>query len=332
MNEEIKKVLERLGFEYNKEKNYWIKTIIPSGDEQGAKYNLYYRDGDFWTMPHTRKEFVDSLGEVILYKKHMDEEINIFEIDLEKPLQMNIDGIQKIIELSVTPKEFARKKEEERKEGKKEEERDDYYNKILEITGYDIFEIFGDSGTGKSKIALAIAKNVIENGRKVFYYDTEGNITKEEAMIFEGKYVYNPFLEDLYNIDFPDIDLIIIDSVTYPFWIAFASMNLKERGEALLKLHALLGRLKEWCVKNKKLAIVVSQATSEMGKEEEERKPFGGKAFHIAKEVVKTELNYSIPEETVIEILSYRMRRYGRNFKIADVIINDKGVRIKWRI
>jgi len=338
-----KAVLSRLGFKHNEEKNYFYKAIIPSGDPRGSRYVLYYRDGEFWTQPKMKKESVEYLGEVLLFRKHMEGEIDIFGLDLSQPIPLKVDGIQRIAELSLTPEEaekmFAekpKKEEKQVKEEKKEEKAEDvdHFAIIQKLTGYDIFEIFSDSGTGKSKIVIEIARNAIKHNHKTFFYDTEGNITEEEAKAFGNNYRYDPTMEGLLNFKFPDwIDLLIIDSVTYPFWIQFASMNLKQRGEALLSLHAFLGKLKAWCVKNKKVAIIVSQATSELGAEnEEKRKPWGGKAFHIAKEIVKPELIYSEPNETFVKMVAYRMRRYGRGFELADVIINNRGVYIKWKI
>ena len=340
---EDKEVLERLGFKYNKEKKYFHKAIIPSGDPRGKRYILYFRDGEFWTAPKMGRDHVEFLGEVMLYNAHKEGKIDISSVDLNNPIPIIIEGRQYYAELSLTPeeaeKQLAGRKFEKEQEEKKaikekiEQKGVDHFAIIQKLTGYDIFEIFSDSGTGKSKIAIEIARNSIKHNHKVFYYDTEGNITEEEAKVFGNNYRYDPTINGLINFRFPDVDLLIIDSVTYPFWIQFASMNLKQRGEALLNLHAFLGKLKEWCVKNKKVAIIVSQATSELGAErEEERQPWGGKAFHIAKEIVKPELVYSEPNETLVKIVAYRMRRYGRGYEIADVLINNDGVNIKWKI
>lgn len=327
MSEE--EVLKKLGFKYNEEKKYWHKAIIPGGDRRGKRYVLYYRDGEFWTFPAMKKENVEYLGEVLLFRKHMEGKINVFETNLDEPVPVTINGTKYFAELSMTPEEADSPVTAVKEEEKKKENKIDHYEMVLKITGYDIFEIFSDSGTGKSKIALEIARNAVKNNHRVFYYDTEGNITEEEAEFFGKNYEYSPAINDLLNFKFPDVDLLIIDSVTYPFWIKFASMNMKERGEALLKLHAYLGKLKEWCVKTKRLAIVISQPISEL---REDRRPWGGKAFHIAKEIVKPELVSSAPNETVINIVAYRMRRFGRGAIIANVVINDRGVDIRWRI
>jgi len=84
---------------------------------------------------------------------------------------LKVDGIQRIAELSLTPEEaekmFAekpKKEEKQVKEEKKEEKAEDvdHFAIIQKLTGYDIFEIFSDSGTGKSKIVIEIARNAIK--------------------------------------------------------------------------------------------------------------------------------------------------------------------------
>ena len=329
-------ILTKMKFKYSPDKDIFYKNIVPSGDARGDKYTLFarYKDGkiEMWLNP--RNDLIySSLGEVKAIHAIMEGRLDPKTWNPEEIITIkNQQGGNEIIELTPTPEDLEKEnveKEKPKEEKSKKEEPEDFFKKIVGISGYDIFEIFSDSGTGKSKITLEIARNALKHGHKVFFYDTEGNITEEEARIFKDNYVYSPDMKDLINFTFPDVDLVIIDSVTYPFWISFSSMNMKERGEALLSLHAFLGKLKIWCVKNKKLAIVTSQPISEIA---EERRPWGGKAFHIAKEIAKPEMVYSKPNETLIKLLAYRMRRHGRGFEIAEVFITDKGVNIKWKI
>ena len=342
MNEnEAHIILTKMKFKYSPDKDIFYKNIVPSGDARGDKYTLFarYKDGkiEMWLKP--RNDLIySSLGEVKAIHAIMEGRLDPKTWNPEEmTIISNTQGGNEVIELTPTPEDLE--KEEQQKEEEKPEEQEkakpkkksneDYLKKLAEITEYDIFEIFSDSGTGKSKIALEIARNAINHGYKVFFYDTENNITNEEAGMFKENYIYSPDMNDLINFKFPNVDLLIIDSITYPFWIKFSSMNRYERGEALLSLHAFFGRLKVWCKINKKVAIVTSQPISEVA---EERRPWGGKAFHIAKEIAKPELVYSKPHETFIKLLAYRMRRYGRGFEIAEVFITDKGVDIKWKI
>lgn len=328
-------ILTKMKFKYSPDKDIFYKNIVPSGDARGDKYTLFarYKDGkiEMWLNP--RNDLIySSLGEVKAIHAIMEGRLDPKTWNPEEIITIkNQQGGNEVIELTPTPEDLEKENVEKEKseEKPKKEEPEDFFKKLAEITEYDIFEIFSDSGTGKSKIALEIARNAINHGYKVFFYDTENNITNEEAGMFKENYIYSPDMNDLINFKFPNVDLLIIDSITYPFWIKFASMNRHERGEALLSLHAFFGRLKIWCKINKKVAIVTSQPISEVA---EERRPWGGKAFHIAKEIAKPEMVYSKPNETLIKLLAYRMRRHGRGFEIAEVFITDKGVNIKWKI
>ncbi|MCD6331148.1 MAG: hypothetical protein J7L80_02985 [Thermoplasmata archaeon] len=335
MNEnEAHIILTKMKFKYKPEKKLFYKNIVPSGDARGDKYTLFarYKNGEIEMWLNPRNDLIfPTLGEVKAVKAIIEGRLDAKTWNVDEPLTIeNAQGGKEIIELTPTPEDLAKEpKETEKPKESKESKVDDYLKKLIDITEYDIFEIFSDSGSGKSKIALEIARNAISHGYKVFFYDTENNITNEEAGMFKDNYIYSPDMNDLINFKFPNVDLLIIDSVTYPFWIAFSSMNRHERGEALLSLHSFFGRLKVWCKMNKKVAIVTSQPISEIA---EERRPWGGKAFHIAKEIAKPEMVYSKPHETLIKLLAYRMRRHGRGFEIAEVVISDKGVNIKWKI
>ena len=334
---EDEKILERLGFKYNKDKKYWYKAIIPSGDPRGKRYVLYFRDGEFWTAPKMAKDHVEFLGEVMLYNAHKEGKIDISSVDLNNPIPIVIDERQYYAELSLTPEEAEQQfsKAPEKKERKNAEE-DNHYKIIAKLTDYDILEIFSDSGTGKSKIAWAIAYNSLQHGHTVFYYDTERNISSEFAKKLGDSYHYDP--SPLRLISFkkklPKVDLLVIDSIGMPFLIRYADMGLNERGNAILELISFMGALKEWCIRNNSVAIVTNQPTSEMTemKKDAVRKPWGGKAFHIAKEVVKPELVYSTPDETSIILKAFRMREYGKDTEIATVLITPDGVKIKWKI
>lgn len=125
---EIDRVFERLGFKYNPNTNMWVKVIIPGGDPRDRRYVLQAKMDEkgninFETTPPMREEIIEYLGEVLLFKKHMAGEINIFEIDLDEPVPVEVDGNRYFAELSLTPdaaKEMHKNEEKPEKEGKKE--------------------------------------------------------------------------------------------------------------------------------------------------------------------------------------------------------------------
>ena len=229
---EDKEVLERLGFKYNKEKKYFHKAIIPSGDPRGKRYILYYRDEEFWTAPKMGKDHVEFLGEVMLYNAHKEGKIDISSVDLNNPIPITIDGSQYYAELSLTPKEaekqLAKAPRKENREEKKEEKDIDHFNIIAKLTDYDIFEIFSDSGAGKSKIAWAIAYNSIQHGHSVFYYDTEGYYVNNSCYIIANA---DKFLS------------IFLNSKKFEFYkhLTFASYgNPKNKGRSQLDYNKMI--------------------------------------------------------------------------------------------
>jgi hypothetical protein len=51
---------------------------------------------------------------------------------------------------------------------------------IKNLVGSDVLEIFGDTGSGKSKFVHALALDALGAGRKVFFLDTERNLNNEQ--------------------------------------------------------------------------------------------------------------------------------------------------------
>ena len=54
----------------------------------------------------------------------------------------------------------------------------------------------------------------------------------------------------------PAVDLVIIDSTGLSILTKFARMSMKEKGNALLDLIALMGDLKEWAYKHNGIANI----------------------------------------------------------------------------
>lgn len=210
--------------------------------------------------------------------------------------------------------------------------------KIRSIVGNDLLEIFGPTGTGKSKIVYQLAMEALKNGKKVFYYDSERNLNENNVKKLGGSYHYSPMPDDLLkwsdniNRTGQKYDLIVVDSVAFPALVKFARMNLKQRGEALLGLIATLGSLKEYCYKNKSIVIATSQPISELsGKTEEERYPFGEKSCFAVKEIWLSSVRKG-RERSVITVSSWRSRDMGYGTVIVEVEISGKGVVFNWKI
>lgn len=204
---------------------------------------------------------------------------------------------------------------------------------IRELVENDMVEIFGDTGVGKSRLLHHFTKEIIMNKEKVLFVDTERNLGKDERLMIKDYYVYTPQLiglkkivENLSN----DLDFVVIDSLGMPVLSRFAKMNMKERGEALLSLIAILGDLKEWTYTSGGTALFSNQPISEMagGKD---RRPFGDKASFVCKEILKLDLE-DRGRITKSRLRTFRSRVYHYDTTIANIAISDDGVSIEWAI
>lgn len=203
---------------------------------------------------------------------------------------------------------------------------------IKSYVGNDVLEVFGDSGTGKSKFALELARQVIASGKTVFYLDTERNLTEKDIAMLKGcQYKYTPVIAEIGQITrrLPQVDVVVIDSIGFPVLTAYARMSMKQKGDALLNLIAIFGDLKEWAYRNNGVAVVINQPESEFNKEQGHLlRPFGDKSQFAAKEIWKTEI-VQRGKVTKTTINAFRSRSLGHGTKIADMEVSDKGVMIK---
>lgn len=143
--------------------------------------------------------------------------------------------------------------------------RSDLLDMIHGYVGYDVLEVFGDTGSGKSKFALTIARDAITAGKKDYYLDTERNLTDADIKSLKGcEYKYTPVIEEIDKLvqKLPQVDVVIIDSIGFPVLTSYARLSVKQKGDALLKLIAIFGDLKKWAYLNNGIAVVTNQPES----------------------------------------------------------------------
>jgi len=204
------------------------------------------------------------------------------------------------------------------------------YEKLKEIAGNDVVEIFGPSGSGKTSFCLALAVDAVKSGKSVYFVDAERNVSSVPEGI---KYVYDPTLDGILNYVryAPRADLLILDSLGFPVVAKYAEASMNERGSMLLKSVTITSYLKIWTWRNNSLAVVTNQPVSSFGKDvpEEELKPFGDKSIYGFKSIWRTYLVKASEEETVCEIRVWRDRKFGRGKKLFNVTISDRGINVE---
>jgi Cdc6-like AAA superfamily ATPase len=203
---------------------------------------------------------------------------------------------------------------------------------IDSYVGNDVLEIFGDTGSGKTAFVKQVANEAANAGKTVFYLDTERNLTKKDIELLKGcTYKYTPVIEEIDSIvqKLPQADVVILDSVGFPVLTTFARMSMKQKGDALLKLIAIFGSLKEWAYRNNGVVLVTNQPESEFNKGPNHiLRPFGDKSQFAAKEIWETIKQDSKPGLTTSSIKAFRSRSVGRGTPISQMKITNAGVEV----
>ena len=216
------------------------------------------------------------------------------------------------------------------------------FDQIIAHFGPDLMEVFGETGTMKSQGMVALAKQCAEAGRKVYYLDTENNISPSDVEMLRKlgvNYHYTPVLkeiDEIFDKNIPAIkaDVIIVDSVGMPVLRKFSAMSAHDRGSALLDIIKWLGVLKEWTYLNKSIAFVTNQPQSEFGKSSSQEKgdhrmPFGDKSNFIPGALLLSKKSLDSPQGSKAAFQVFRLRSHAWGEKIFEVNVDKNGPSIK---
>ena len=209
------------------------------------------------------------------------------------------------------------------------------YEKLLELVGNDVLELFGPSGSGKSTFCYLVSLDALKLGKKVFFLDAERNLNLKQEELPQGfDYRYTPDYNMILNIarNLPQADLYVLDSLGMSVLPAYAEATADKKGMMLLKAISLMEYFKLATWRNKALAIVTNQPISSFGKPgvpEEELRPWGDKAIYMTKEIWRTDVAESSEDRTTCTIKSWRSRRWGRGKLLFKLTITPSGASIE---
>ena len=230
------------------------------------------------------------------------------------------------------------------------------FDDIEDLIEFGVGQIFGDTGTGKTAFCRELAEKAADAGKKVVYWDSEGNMTrKQRAAMAEHKnieYILDRDWEDIRHMlpvtgednrtgqsiysktpKLKKCDLFILDSIGVPVLGIYGDLKQNQKGEALQGMQGLVYRLGAWAEKNDAVVIITNQPTSEMNKTKEQiaqGSPFGDKAKYFTKEILKITIGERSEYKTVCHLLAWRSRSRGRGAMLGKVTISDKGTEIEF--
>ena len=202
--------------------------------------------------------------------------------------------------------------------------------KLLNLVGPDTLQIFGDTGSGKTTFALEVVKSAVDNGMKAVYIDTERNLRVEDLP--EGvEYYYSPFIQEVMAklSKLPEANLYVLDSLGFPVLANMSLVDMRLKGDLLMKTIALTHYLKVLSYKHNALVLVTNQPQSEFGKPNHtDLPPFGAKSLFGYKEIWRSKILKTSEDETICAICSWRSRRFGRGKELFRIRIRDTGVEV----
>jgi len=306
MIEQEIKILEELGFKYRKSNDREIFSIeLDDGTLVGRTYSKKHPSGLFWAKREGEFLSNDEVESLPIVQEFYQSLRTREETREEKPTPMTLSK---------------------------------FFHTLLGRP--DLLMIFGETGTGKTKLALKTAQEIVSDGGKVAYFDTEANLPPGD---FKVSYTYIPSLQGLSkavnNLE-AGFNLVVIDSIGVPVLGAYAQASLHERGNMLLQMQGIAYRLKQYSYDNKAYVLIINQPISELSammiENEAERKqalldrrPFGDKTCFFVKEILRTRLLHADNTRTVIAIETWRSRSLPRGKKLLQMEISDQGVSIR---
>lgn len=224
------------------------------------------------------------------------------------------------------------------------------FDKLQELVGNHLIEIYSDTGNGKSRLAHHIATEAERSGKKVLYLDTEKSLPVGYEKQLKNYEVHTAktaldllrqLIARIRRARDEDFNLIVVDSIGLPVLAALPEMSMRERGDAFQLMASLRFQMMGFAFEHG-LTIATNQPVSELAQvgvggnepkvsKNEPLPPFGGKSEFMAKLILRSEAIQKAPSKSIFKLVVYKAREHGQEYEFARFSVDSKGVSIEWK-
>jgi len=228
------------------------------------------------------------------------------------------------------------------------------YDKFIMLTEGHLAEIYGPYGCGKSRFVHAVAVEAQDIlGKKVLFIDTEGGISDEYVKQLKNYWYIGDSIEALEDAvasakkQRKDYDLLVVDSVGHPVYVNYVELeSMQDKLRAYQRLALVFRDMVRFARgergvdmgERKALSIATNHTVSEFARvakdlpPEEPLNPFGGQIHRVPKAILRSELVSSAGDRSVFRLMSFKLRNFPKDLEVARFQIDNKGVKIEWKI
>ncbi|MCD6325150.1 AAA family ATPase [Candidatus Bathyarchaeota archaeon] len=234
------------------------------------------------------------------------------------------------------------------------------YDKLMRLAEAHLVEIYGAYGTGKSRLMHHIAVEAQNAGKRVLFIDTEGGLTDRHVKQLQNYWYVGDSIEALEDAvswakkNRNSYDLLIVDSVGHPVYVNYVELeSMQDKLRAYQRLATIFRDMVRFArgergvdfdpknpleSKRRALAIATNHTVSEFARvaknlpPEEPLNPFGGQIHRVPKVILRSEPVLLSDKISIFKLLSFKVRDMPKNVEVARFTIDDRGVKINWKI
>jgi len=216
------------------------------------------------------------------------------------------------------------------------------FDKLLELVGNHLIEIYSDTGNGKSRLVYHIATEAERSGKKVLYLDTEKSLPVGYEKHLKNYEIHTAktaldllrqLIARIRRARDEDFNLIVVDSIGLPVLAALPEMSMRERGDAFQLMASLRFQMMGFAFEHG-LTIATNQPVSELSyssiagnapkvAKNEPLPPFGGKSEFMAKLILRSEAIQKAPSKSIFKRVVYNAREHGQENEFARFTVDD---------